>query len=499
MAGLSAPGVNSLESEDNILQSYAAQLARLNSAWDNREDTAARLRERAEALRTHQHLLTGQIGDILSPDTFQADPSTQLVQPVPLVQPALAILVAALQQVASASQQLPSNSSEALSTTTASWNTSLFVVKTVQSVLTSCFKATSDSEGDAHSSENSWQSSIARHAIEALQASLSSWNQTTVLPSLIAQLQQSASNLVSAEQKQQLEAPNGMDPDSLQDLSALELEPSVSNVSGRGGFALQGKDSPSAADLVPFSDFDTALAGADQTLESALEDSSQELATETSLDLEVHAQSDSSPKTTKADVADVSLVPFSDFDEALGGADESLESVDDDDNGALEAEITSGTQGSQESASSSSEVQRLSVAMTQYVLSAGAVAAAEQQLAVAATARSEAEARLESGSSKRQLVALEWEHEELLQETLQPQGSLGQPIVIMPKVFLGCLQVLNGIKDLVAPVLDCTGTCCKHVEQCTDDFLCKHLLLRPDVEVQSTYVLLLVSQLHRLS
>lgn len=459
MAELSAPGVNSLESEDNILQSYAAQLARLSSAWDNREGTASRLRECAEALRTHQQLLTGQISDILSPDTLQADPSTQLAQPVPLVQPALAKLVAVLQQVASASQQLPSNSSEAPSTTTATWNTSVFVVKTVQSVLSSCFNANSDSAGDMHSSENSWQSSMARHAIEALQASLSSWNQTTLVPYLVAQLQQSASNLVSAQQKQQLEAPNGIDPDMLQDLSALELEPSVNGVSGQSGFASEGKGSPSAPDLVPFGDFDNALAGADQTLESGLEDSSQALATETSLELEMHAQSDSSPKTAQAGVAETSLVLFSDFDEALGGADESLEPFNDD-NAALDAETTSGNQGSQESASSSaataaassSQVQRLTEAMTQYVLSAGAVAVAEQQLTVAVTAQSEAVARLESGCSNTQLVALEWEHEEVLQAALQPQGGLGQPIVIMPKVCLGCLQCCNGIKDLVVPL-----------------------------------------------
>ena len=436
MAELSAPGLNSLESEDNILQSsYATQLARLTSAWDNRQDTASRLRDRAETLRAQQQSLTAQVCELFSSDPLQADSSAQLAQPISLVQPALAKLVAALQQIASASQQLPSNQSEIPSLMAATWNTSVFVVKTVQSVLSSCFNADSTSGGDLHMSEDA---SAARHAFEALQASLSSWNQTTLIPSLIVQLQQSASHLVSTQQEQRLEASNGIDPDMLQDVSALELEPSVSGASGQSGTVLRGKDSPSAADLLPFSDFDNALAGADQTLESTLEELGQPQAPSTTFNSGADAQSDS-PEKTQAGLADIPLVPFSDFDDALGGADESLEA---DDDGVLEAETTSDTHRSHDSGSSSapttassSQVQRLCEAMTQYVLSAGAVAAAEQQLAVAVTARSDAE----SGGSKGQLVALEWEHEELLQEALQMQGGLGQPVVIMPKVCLGCL------------------------------------------------------------
>ena len=311
-----------------------------------------------------------------------------------------------------------------------------------------------------HSSEDSWQSNTARHATEALQASLSSWNQTTLVPFLTAQLQQSARSLVFAQQEQQLEAPNGMNPDMLQDLSALELAPSVSGVSGQSVNALKGKGSLSAADLVPFSDFNTALAGADQTLESALEDLSLPEATDTSLNSEVHAQPVSSTKATQAGVADISLVPFSDFDEALGGADESLEA--DGDDGALEAENPSAHQSSQHSGSSlsapaatadasSSQVQRLSEAMTQYVLSAGAVAAAEHQVAVVATARAGVEMSLESGGSSEQLAALEWEHEELLQEALQLQGGLGPPAIIMPKVYAQiCLCVSKQDEPLIA-------------------------------------------------
>ena len=441
VAELSVPSLNSLESEDNILQaSHAAQLARLASAWNSRQDTASRLRDRAEALRSQQQSLIAQVHDLFSSGPFQADSSNQLAKPIPLVQSTLAKLVASLQQAASAIQQLPSNHSETPSLTAATWDTSVFVVKTVQSVLSSCFNADSSSESDLHTSEDSWQNSIARHTIEALQASLTSWNQTTLLPSLIAQLRQSASDLTST---QQLEAANGIDPDMLQDLSALELGPSVSGVRGQSGIVLEGKDSPLAADLLPFSDFDNALAGADQTLE----DLGQPQTPSTAFNSGAHAHSDSPAKTTQAGLSDIPLVPFSDFDEALGGADESLEAADDD--GALKAELPSATQGSQDSglssaptAAASAQVQRLSEAMTQYVLSAGAVAAAEQQLAVAANAKSEAESRLESGGSQRQLAALEWEHEELLQEALQLQGGLGQPVVIMPKVCLHCLQMV---------------------------------------------------------
>ena len=328
---------------------------------------------------------------------------------------------------------------------TATWNASVFVVKAVQAVFSSCFNANSNSAGDLHTSEGSWQASIARHAMQALQASFQNWNQTTLVPSLISQLRQSASSLASTQQvQQQVDAPNGVLPDILNDLSALELEASDSSGSGQSGSGLKGKGSPSATGLVPFSDFDNALAGADQTLESALQELSQPQ--DTSLESDAHDLSVSPVKATQAGMADISLVPFSDFDDALGGADESLEAADDDDE-ALEAEITSNSLNSRHSgssaavataAASSPQVQRLSEAMTQYVLSVGAVTAAEQQAAAVATAR--AESSLESGGSQGQLAALEWEHEEVLSEALQLQGGLGQPVVILPKVSL-CLSV----------------------------------------------------------
>lgn len=446
VAELSAPSLTDLEAEDNMLQpTDASQLAKLTSAWDSREETASQLRDRAAALRTCQQSLTAQTHTLFSPDASQADSSPKPAQPVALVQSALAKLAAALQQVASASQQLPRDSSESPSLMTATWSTSVFVVKTLQAVLGSCFNASSDSAGDLHASEGSWQASIARHALQALQASLQSWNQTTLVPSLISQLRRSASSLASTQQvQQQAEAPNGIDPDILQNLSALQLEVSVSGGSGQSGSALKGKGSPSAAGLVPFSDFDNALAGADQTLESALEELSQPQAEDTSLESEAHEPSVIPVKATQAGMADIFLVPFSDFDDALGGADESLEAAADDD-GALEVETTLNSQSSQDSGSSaagttatesSPQVQRLSEAMTQYVLSVGAVNAAEQQAAVVATARAEAESRLDSGGSQGQLAALEWEHEEVLSEALQLQGGLGQPVVILPKVSL---------------------------------------------------------------
>ena len=300
----------------------SSQSAALTAAWDSREDTTSHLHERAEALRKHQVSLTAETHDLFSQTSGIEHPSAQ---PLHVVESALTKLVAALQQIASLSQPLSSNNSEPTAPT-GEWKTTVFTVHTTQSVLSRCFSADSTTEDeDLYASGDSWQASIARRAMEALQTALTSWNQTTLTPSLLGQLQLSVSSLASTQQE--VDAPNGIHESVLHDLDALELGPSTSSVNDQSRRPVKDTGSPSAV-LVPFSDFDNALAGADETLESALEDSDQSHPTDASLELD--PQSDSPGDSGHTGDGDISLVPFSDFDDRLGGADDSLEAAGDD-------------------------------------------------------------------------------------------------------------------------------------------------------------------------
>lgn len=435
VADLSRSNVNGMHLEDTISHSVSAsQLAAFTAAWDSREDTASQLRDRAETLHTHQASLTAKMRHLFSQAASLTGTRHQAVQRLDLVPSALAKLAAVLQQIAGASQHLPSNSSEAIASRTPEWRTTVFIVQTIQSVLSTCFSADSSSKDDLRVFRDNWQFSIARRTMEAVQTALTSWNQMTLVPCLLDQLQRSVNSLAPTQQQElEVDAPNGIAKNVQQDLDALTLGLSSSSVSRQSSRLVKDTARSSAADLVPFSDFDNALAGADQMLESALEDPDQLRLTDTSLELD--PQSDSPAGNTQTGMADIGLVPFSDFDDGLGGADESLEAANDD--SALEAEAPS--QSSQDARSSaaapstvlSSQAQYLSESMTRFVLSVGATTAAEQQAAALATVRAKSEFSLESGALERQLAGLEWEHEGQLQEAVD--GGLGQPVVITPK------------------------------------------------------------------
>lgn len=453
VADYSRSHVNGMHLKDTMLHPVSAsQLAALTAAWDNREDSASQLRDRAETLHTHQASLTAEFHDVFSQTAPLTGAQHHPAQRLNLVPSALAKLVAVLQHMASAFQHLPGNSSEAVTSSTAEWRTTVFIVQTIQSVLSRCFSADSSSEDDLHISGDSWQFSIATRTMDAVQTALASWNQSMLMPYLLYQLQCSVSSLAPTQQQgQEVEAPNGIGENVQQDLDALSLGLSSSSISRQSSRSVKDTGSPSAVDLVPFSDFDNALAGADQALESALEDPDRSRLTDTSLELD--PQPDSPAGNTHTGIADISLVPFSDFEDELGGADESLEAADDD--SALEAEAPSqSSQGARSSAAApstvlSSQAQYLSQSMTQYVLSVGAATAAEQQTAVLATARAELQFRLESGALERQLATLEWEHEGQLQEALQLHGGLGQPVVITPKVRMVPVYTSRRVKHIL--------------------------------------------------
>lgn len=439
---------------DSTVQCISAgRLAVLNAKWDSRDSITEQLRAQTDALQAHTTSLAAQANDLCSPTSASVTSGRQSVKSAVQLQSVAADFVTVLHQIADASQCLPSSSNESALSYTLAWKSTAFVVKTVQAVLSSCFSsATLD---DMHTSSPRG-SSLVKQTLGALEASLKNWNQSTLVPFLGSQLQESASNLASSEPQQTEDMPNGNDSDLLQDLSALELAPMPSiwpNAS-----PVKGKGSPLEPELVPFDDFDTALEGGDQLLESGLEDSELQQSTATPLELDLNAQSDRSSHSApdrQGDSTVQGLVPFHDFD-SLAGAHESLEAAADDDQGdALEyTDMLSHSEppGSssppsaaeaEAEAVSSSPGQRLSEAMTQYVLSAGAVATAEQLQAAAETARAEAHKTIESGALDQQLVALEWEHEAELEEALQLQGGLGQPVLITPKVRLnGCLHLI---------------------------------------------------------
>ena len=201
-------------------------------------------------------------------------------------------------------------------------------------------------------------------------------------------------------------------------------------------------------ELVPFSDFDDGLDGADQTLEAGLEEESLEQQADAS-DAGSELELDSNHHVDVSKMEPAGLVPFSDFDTNLAGAGQSLEVADD----SLEGHsLISKSHGSSSSSSrnsdgvndhmnqpASSQGQRLSHTMADFVYCTGAMAAAAQQEAAMAAAQHEVQPRADSQDGAEQLVAFEWMYEAELEEALQAQGSLGPPALVLPKVSCGCL------------------------------------------------------------
>ena len=262
------------------------------------------------------------------------------------------------------------------------------------------------------------------------------------IPVLLAQLQHTFSSISSSAHKQHKDMSNGFGPHLLQDFTAVVLESSGGSTDGQKTSPLKGNGSPSVPELVPFSDFDPALKGADQALESAMESTLQEFSanTDAQLELEPPAQPDSPATDTRHRQTDTVMPSLLPCDDNLGGTDQSLEAAAAGDV-AVQADTTSNTssQSSTTKSGPASHAQRLFEAITNYIQSAGAVATAQQQEVAMATAEGEAQARLDSGALDKQLVAWEWEHEAELQEALQMQGGLGQPLVVAPKVWLPSL------------------------------------------------------------
>jgi hypothetical protein len=415
--------------------SAAAQLDQLNSVWQQREATATSLRERAEVLRAHQASLASQVHSLfLAP---ASSTSAAAISSMHIFQSALTKLAGFLHGLAQAAQQLPQANSLVAASGAASWDSAVFLVKTVHSLLSSCFNSTPDMASSSASelslTAEDTQRSTAERIMQCLTELLNDWSQAKLLPSLMDHLQpSSASDIATARQGSQ-DLPNGVGDHLLQGLSDLALEESSGSAgltSSHGALADVGLGA-SAPELVPFSDFDTSLEGADQMLEHALEDDLLEQQSDPT-DAALEPEHDTNHVLDSSMMAPADLVPFSDFDTALTGADQSLELAGD----SLESNSSPDLAHNPTQHAQTSQAERLSLAMQDFVHCAGELTTAEQQQAGVAAALSAIQLSSESWETNEQLAAFEWVHEAQLEAALQPVGGLGQPALIAPKVKL---------------------------------------------------------------
>ena len=405
----------------------AAQLDQLNSAWQQRGATAASLRERSEALRAHQGSLTSQVHSLfLAPVN---NTPTASISSMHMFQLTLTKLVGSLHGLAQAARQLP----QADSLGAASWDSAVLLVKTIHSLLSSCFNSAPDMAASSASDLSVMTEDIQRERImQCLTKLLTEWSQAKLLPSLMDHLRpSSASDVATAGQGSQ-DLPDGVNGHLLQELSDLALEESSGSAgltSSHGAHVNMGLGT-SAPELVPFSDFDTSLEGADQLLEHALEDDPLEQRSDPT-DAALEPEQDISHVVDSSTMALVDLVAFSDFDTALAGADQSLELAGD----LLETNSSADLAHNPTQHAQASQAERLSLAMQDFIHCAGELATAELQQADVAAALSAAQLSSEAWETNEQLGAFEWVHEAQLEAALQPVGGLGQPALVAPKVM----------------------------------------------------------------
>ncbi len=418
--------------------SAAAQLDQLNSARQQREATAASLRERAEALKAHQASLASQVHSLFF--TPVNNTSTAAVSSVHMFQLALTKLAGSLHGLAQAAQQLPQADSLVAASGAASWDSAVFIMNTVHSLLSSCFNSAPDMASSSASelslTAEDTQRSTAERIMQSLTKSLTDCSQAKLLPSLMNHLRPSSTSDVATARQGSQDLPNGVGDHLLQGLSDLGLEESAGLTSSQGALADVGLGA-STPELVPFSDFDSSLKGADQMLEHALEDDLLEQQSDPT-DAALEPEHDTSHVLDSGMMTPADLVPFSDFDTALAGADQSLELVDD----SLETNSSPDLTHDPTQHAHTSQAERLSLAMQDFVHCAGELATAEQQQAGVGAALSAVQLSSESWETNEQLVAFEWVHEAQLEAALQPVGGLGQPALIAPKVRLMLTSII---------------------------------------------------------
>ena len=424
--------------------SAVALLDQLSSAWEQREATAASLRERAEALKAHQASLASQVHSLLL--TPASSTSTPSISSMPMFHSALTKLAGSLHGLTQAARQLPLADSLVAASGGASWDSTVFVVKTVHSLLSSCFDNASDMASSTASelgaTAEDTQRKTAERIMQSLTKSLTDWSQAKLLPSLMDHLRPSSASVVATVGQGSQDLPNGAGDHLLQGLSDLALEESSRSAgltSSHGALANAGLGA-SAPELVPFSDLDTGLEGTDQLLEHALEDDSLEQHSDPT-DAGLEPEQNISHVVDSSVMAPADLVPFSAFDTALGGADQSLELVSD----SLDSNSSHDLAHDPTQHAQSAQAERLSLAMQDFVHCAGELVTDELQQAGAAAALSAVQLSGESSETNEQLVAFEWVHEAQLESALQPLAGLGQPALITPKVMLTLTSMITTV------------------------------------------------------
>ena len=446
-----------------LATSASTQLEQLNEAWNHRETTTASLRDRAEALMAEQTSLVSRVQQMFAVSSNSHIPMTSAATSVGLFQSVLSKLAHSLYGITQAAQQLPSVQQPPASSP-AHWNGTVFLVKTVLSTVSSCLNNSVNltSQNEMGLTAQAAQQRAADNILQSFMKSVDEWNQAMLLPSLLDQLQAAAASGVSTAEQERQGMTKGADDDLLHSMTHLALEDSGSPAGAMTGNepSISERLQGSVPELVPFSDFDDGLDGADQTLESGLEEESLEQQADLSdAGLELELGSDYLVDASKTEPA--GLVPFSDFDANLAGAGQSLELADNSleghsliskshDSSSSNSRNSDGV-GDHAKQPSSSQGQRLSHTMTDFVYCSGALASAAQQEAAMAAAQCDVQSRADSKGGVEQLVAFEWVHEAELKQALQGQGSLGPPALVSPKVSCCCLPHCCGTQKQPKP------------------------------------------------
>ena len=421
----------------------ATTLAQPKSASADKESVTAGLRGRSEAIQLHKQALVSQIHTALSPPRHtSAFAQTQDVDQ--LFQTAVGRFAELLQGLTEAAQQLP-DADNPSSGASAEWGTAAFKANTIHVVLATCFSASADAPGYSISVGADKQAdtdALDRCMLllsSCFEAATEAWADANVSPKLLHQLKATSVDSTSKAGQDEHALPNGKDEDLLQGLDSLSLQDAALTTDLPKPNARQGQ----SANDVPCDDSDCFLEATGQTREWPLERSDQTLESDlhnVGQTLESGMEGDADTQQSDAFTTKGELVPYSGFDEALAGADETLELEEPSQSPTDSASILTYTGSSsndqrdetQQSASSQSE--RLSTAMLQYLHCAGTVATAEQQEAAVAAAQAELDPKAEALHTHELLVAFEWVYEPELVKVLQ--AGLGQPPTISPKASL---------------------------------------------------------------
>lgn len=424
------------------------KLQHLQAVWEDRHNMAEGFKNEETIISAQAEIAVRDAQELVFTPARLQSTAARMTQPLCRMLQTVSQLASLLYSVAAAAEQLPGHVKMQTQHTAAgkSWTAVCFAISTMHSILIMALPQQNLHAVASVEGSDRQHSSTLDSVVALLHSAFATLNQEQTLPCLTAQLDLTAEALDQLDHQQ-----SDADEQVLEDLSHLEIDPILQHTSSLGTSAASAQSTspqqPPLPDLAPFSDFDTALPGADDMLEAA----------------------DSDPDQAHAGVEANGLVAFTDFDANLEGADELLE-LDD----ALGSSNTPHSCQNQSAAASNSaqdsgsnpdspEAQHLSQAMLQYLQCAGAVAAADLQEQRLMTAQSGLQSLL-ARNSNRELVRLEWLYEPALQEALQPQGALGQPAVISPQV---CKCKLSVHQSCMIPAggsgaLQCWLYDCKH-------------------------------------